>query len=112
MKSRRFPPILLIALAGLLVGACGKAPLVPDAPKGPAQWMRNTATACTTSTTDESGVQVSYEFDWGDGNKSEWSLFMDGGVPFADTHSTPTSARVPSGCGPRTASGHRAGPPR
>ncbi len=87
MKSRRFRPILLIAVAALLVGACGKAPLVPDAPKGPAQWMRNTATACTTSTTDESGVQVSYQFDWGDGNKSEWSLFMDGGVPFADTHS-------------------------
>ncbi len=87
MKSRRFLPILLIALAALLVGACGKAPLVPDAPKGPAQWMRNTATACTTSTTDESGVQVSYQFDWDDGSKSQWSSFMDGGVPFADTHS-------------------------
>jgi outer membrane protein assembly factor BamB len=87
MKSRRFLPILLIALAALLVGACGKAPLVPDAPKGPTQWLPNIATACTTSTTDESGVQVSYQFDWGDGNKSEWSRFMDGGVPFADTHS-------------------------
>lgn len=87
MRLRRFPPALLIALAALLVGACGKPPLVPGQPKGPAQWLRDVATACTTSTTDPSGAQVSYQFDWGDGAKSEWSQFMDGGVPFADTHS-------------------------
>lgn len=87
MKSRRLLPILLIALAALLVGACGKAPLVPDAPKGPTQWLRYVAAACTTSTTDASGVQVSYQFDWGDDTKSEWSQFLDGGVPYADTHS-------------------------
>jgi len=87
MESRRLLPVLLIALAALLVGACGKAPLVPDAPRGPAQWLRNVSAACTTSTTDPSGVQVSYQFDWDDGAKSQWSQFMDGGVPFADTHS-------------------------
>ena len=86
MKSRRLLPVLLIALAALLVGACGKAPLVPDVPRGPATWMRDVATACTTSTTDASGAQVSYQFDWGDGNKSAWSDFMNGGVPYADTH--------------------------
>jgi hypothetical protein len=87
MKSRRLLPILLVALAALLVGSCGKAPLVPDAPKGPSQWLRNIASACTTSTTDASGVQVSYQFDWGDDTQSEWSQFLDGGVPYADTHS-------------------------
>jgi len=87
MRFRRFHPALLIALAALLAGACGKPPLVPGQPKGPSQWMRCVATACTTSTTDPSGAQVSYQFDWGDGAKSEWSQFMDGGVSFADTHS-------------------------
>jgi outer membrane protein assembly factor BamB len=87
MKSGRFLPILPIALAALLVGACGKAPLVPDAPKGSAQWLRDIAMACTTSTTDAAGAQVSYQFDWGDGSKSQWSQFLDGGVAFADTHS-------------------------
>jgi len=87
MKSRRLLPIQLIALAVLLVGACAKAPLVPDAPKGPAQWLRSIASACTTSTTDASGGQVSYQFDWGDDTKSEWSPFLDGGVQYADTHS-------------------------
>ena len=87
MKSSRFLPILLIALAALLVGACGKPPLVPDAPKGPNQWMLDIAMACTTSTTDPSGVPVSYQFDWGDGSTSEWSAFMAGGVSYSDTHS-------------------------
>ena len=88
MKSRRLLPILLIALAALLVGACGKGPLVPDAPKGPAQWLSNIAMTCTTSTTDPSGAQVSYQFDWGDGSeKPQWSQFMAGGVAFKDSHS-------------------------
>jgi len=87
MRSRTLLPILLIALAALLVGGCGKPPLVPDAPRGSAQWLPNIAMACTTSTTDASGAQVSYQFDWGDGSKSQWSQFMNGGVPYADTHS-------------------------
>jgi outer membrane protein assembly factor BamB len=88
MKSRRLLPMLLIALAALLVGACGKAPLVPEAPKGPTTLLPDSTMACTTSTTDPSGAQVSYQFDWGDGSKSQWSSpFMDGGVPYADTHS-------------------------
>jgi outer membrane protein assembly factor BamB len=87
MKARRLLPILLIALAAVLVGACGKAPLVPDAPKGPATLLPGSTMACTTSTTDPSGAQVSYQFDWGNNSKSQWSQFMDGGVPYADTHS-------------------------
>jgi hypothetical protein len=87
MKSRTLLPILPIALAALLVGGCGKPPLVPDAPRGSDQWLPNVAMACTTSTTDASGAQVSYQFDWGDGNKSQWSQFMNGGVQYADTHS-------------------------
>jgi outer membrane protein assembly factor BamB len=87
MRFRILPPALLIALAAFLVSACSKPPLVPDSPKGPSEWLRNIATACTTLTTDPSGAQVSYQFDWGDGSKSQWSQFMDGGVAFADTHS-------------------------
>ena len=87
MKSRRLPPLLLITLAALLGSVCGKAPLVPEDLRGPAQWLRGIVMACTTSTTDPSGIQVSYQFDWGDGSKSQWSPFMDGGVAFSDTHS-------------------------
>lgn len=86
MKSRTLLPILLVALAALLVGGCGKPPLVPDAPKGPTRWLQDIAYACTTSTTDPTGVQVSYQFDWGDGTKSQWSQFMNGGAVYTDTH--------------------------
>jgi outer membrane protein assembly factor BamB len=86
MKSRTLLPILVIGLAALLVGGCGKPPLVPDAPKGPAKWLQGIAYACTTTTTDPTGVQVAYQFDWGDGTKSQWSQFMNGGTVYTDTH--------------------------
>ena len=90
VRSRRFLSVLLVALTALLVGACSKSPLVPDVPRGPASWMLDIAAACTTSTTDPSGDSVSYQFDWGDGTRSEWSQFMAGGVSYTDTHSYST----------------------
>jgi outer membrane protein assembly factor BamB len=87
MKSRTLLPILVIGLAALLVVGCGKPPLVPDAPRGPAQSLPTIAVSCTTSTTDASGAQVSYQFDWDDGQKSQWSQFMNGGLQYADSHS-------------------------
>jgi outer membrane protein assembly factor BamB len=87
MKSKRLLPALIPLMAAVLYCGCDPGPVVPDAPKGPTQWLRNVAAACTTKTTDSKGAQVSYQFDWGDGSKSQWSQFMDGGVPFADTHS-------------------------
>ncbi len=62
-------------------------PYVPEVPRGPSQWSRGTTLACTTVTTDPNGALVSYQFNWGDGDTSQWSQFMDGGVSFADAHS-------------------------
>jgi len=42
--------------------------------------------ACTTQTTDPAGSRVAYQFDWGDNSQSGWSGLMDGGIPYADTH--------------------------
>ncbi len=79
--------LLAAALAAvvLLVG-CGKPPLVPDVPRGPALAQAGIVLACTTQTTDASGADVSYQFDWGDGTQSAWSPFILGGIAFADTH--------------------------
>jgi len=71
----------LIALVG-----CGKPPLVPEVPRGPALAQAGIVLACTTQTTDPTGAQVSYQFDWGDGTQSAWSAYITGGVAFADTH--------------------------
>jgi outer membrane protein assembly factor BamB len=85
MKSRLIG-FAVLAAAVAFVG-CGKPPLAPGKPAGPTLWMRGAAAACSTSTTDPSGVQVSYQFDWGDNSKSAWSPYLDGGVVWADTHS-------------------------
>jgi len=86
MRSRRFLPILFVALAALLAGACDKASEAPDVPRGAALWALNVAMACTTSVVDPAGGQVSYQFDWDDGTPSEWSPDMASGVSFAGTH--------------------------
>jgi len=78
--------VLAAAAAIIVLVGCGKPPLVPDVPKGPAMAQAGIVLACTTKTTDPSGADVSYQFDWGDGSQSDWSPFIAGGVAFADTH--------------------------
>ncbi len=86
MKLKRLALTLPAALL-FLFGICGDPPTVPDTPRGPSQGMVGVPLACTTQTTDPSGGQVAYQFDWGDGTQSTWSALMDGGTPYADTHS-------------------------
>jgi outer membrane protein assembly factor BamB len=87
MRLKRLNVLCAAVLLGfVLLSACGKPPLVPDKPTGPTVWMKGVANACTTKTTDPSGSQVAYRFDWGDDSESQWSDFMEGGVAFSDTH--------------------------
>ncbi len=92
MKLKRFALILPAALL-FLFGICGSPPNVPDEPWGPVQGMAGVPYACSTQTTDPDGGQVSYQFDWGDGNSSAWSAMMDGGQPYGDTHTYETDGR-------------------
>lgn len=77
---------LLLAAAFFFLTACGRAPLVPETPRGPAHATVGAVYACTTQTSDPTGAEVSYMFDWGDGTRSPWSAFVAGGQAFADTH--------------------------
>ncbi|MEO0080100.1 MAG: PQQ-binding-like beta-propeller repeat protein [candidate division WOR-3 bacterium] len=84
--------ILPLYLFGLfLLGACARPPHVPEKPWGPAMGTKGAVYACTTQTTDPSGGKVSYQFDWGDLSQSAWSGPVDGGIPYADTHTYTTS---------------------
>jgi outer membrane protein assembly factor BamB len=84
----KYARTVLVTLAAVffLFGICGQAPNVPDKPKGPSQAAVAVVYACTTQTTDPKGLDVAYQFDWGDGNQSTWSSFMAGGTAFPDTH--------------------------
>ncbi len=65
---------------------CPKPPLIPETPRGPAVGFRDIVLACTTSTTDPAGGEISFQFDWGDNTRSEWSDWVAGGVAYVDTH--------------------------
>lgn len=89
MKNRLGITYRLAALTSIclffLLG-CPKPPLVPETPKGPAVGFKDVALACTTSTTDPAGSEVSFQFDWGDNIQSEWSDWVAGGIVYVDTH--------------------------
>ncbi|MGQ9708059.1 MAG: outer membrane protein assembly factor BamB family protein [bacterium] len=79
--------IVLLITAGLFfLPGCPKPPLVPEKPRGPAVGFKDIVLACTTSTTDPSGGEVAFQFDWGDNFRTEWSEWVASGSAYADTH--------------------------
>lgn len=92
MKRQQLLDVLPVAACLFLI-ACGRAPLVPETPKGPAQATVGIVYSCTTQTSDPGDAQVSYMFDWGDGKRSGWSAYVADGRPFADTHTYTTPGR-------------------
>lgn len=73
-------PALLLVLAGC---PSPEAPLRPWSSDSP---MAGRPFACSTQTADPTVGQVAYQFDWGDGNQSEWSLYVAGSSVHGDTH--------------------------
>ncbi|MEO0228365.1 MAG: PKD domain-containing protein [candidate division WOR-3 bacterium] len=55
-------------------------PNTPQTPSGPSSGQVNVSYNFTTSTTDPDGDSVAYQFDWGDGNQSNWSSFLPSGT--------------------------------
>ncbi len=78
-------PIVLSVLFVFLLTNCGgnSAPQTPSSPQGPTTGEPNIAQVFRASTTDPDGDNISYQFDWGDGNASPWSDF----IPSGDTAS-------------------------
>jgi outer membrane protein assembly factor BamB len=78
----------LLALAALaLVGSlCKKPPAVPDKPTGASTIQVGAVETCSTKTTDPSGSNVRYEFDWDDGTTSGWGSLVTQNFVYSDTH--------------------------
>ena len=53
----------------------GSPPAIPQAPQGPSTGTVGTAYTFSATTTDPDHDDVSYLFDWGDGNQSGWTTF-------------------------------------
>ena len=58
-------------------------PEIPFPPAGPASGIPGAEYSYSTSSTDPSGYQISYTFDWGDGTNSTTGLFDSGAVASA-----------------------------
>jgi len=54
-------------------------PDVPGIPSGPANGYEDSTYTFSISTTDPDGDSITYQFDWGDGNYSEWSNYVSNG---------------------------------
>lgn len=98
IMSRCFRFVLSLTLLGvtglLIFSGCPKPPLTPERPKGAEVTFANLVFSCTTSTTDPSGYRVAFQFDWGDGSRSEWSDWIESGVSIVDTHTYLQSGEV------------------
>ena len=62
-------------------------PNTPLAPTGPNSGTPGTSYDFTATTTDPDGDDVAFKFDWGDGNESDWTGFVDSGASASASHS-------------------------
>ncbi len=90
---------LLLASYFLLLGGCKKNQ-TPEIPKVPAgltdtnndnydNGYTDTSYIFYTDTRDAEDEDVSFKFDWGDGNESDWSEYITSGETFYISHSYP-----------------------
>jgi hypothetical protein len=63
-----------------------KAPLKPTTPDGPGEADIEVECSFSSSTTDEDGDQISYQFDWGDGTYSHWTEYVSSGESVQASH--------------------------
>jgi len=70
----------------LVTGCNVLPPVTPDEPRGPSAGDVGVSYGFTAVTTDPQNLPLRYEFDWGNGQESEWSHYMPSGEPVTLTH--------------------------
>jgi hypothetical protein len=83
--TKYLPAFVLIAFAVLAAG-CNRAPVTPAALVLPATAMISQPCTLTCVTTDPSGKDLAYRFDWDDGDTSGWTAFLASGVACTVIH--------------------------
>jgi len=64
-----------------------RAPNPPATPTGPSQGRKDSVYTFSTVTTDPDGDAVCYRFAFGDGDTSDWTIWVQSGTPATITHS-------------------------
>jgi hypothetical protein len=76
----------LAALALLACCACNRNPGEPEVPSGPRTGARDSLYTFTTVAHDPKLRGVCYRFDWGDGDTSDWSDWLQSDSPAGASH--------------------------
>ena len=79
------------SVAHSIVIGISNPPNTPSTPSGPDSGMTSTQYSFSSSATDPDGDQVAVRFDWGDGDTSAWSSFVNGGTAVSMSHAWSTS---------------------
>jgi YVTN family beta-propeller protein len=84
---------LLAAVVSIfLVAGCGVLPPVtPQEPTGPSTGDVGVSYRFTAVTADPQNLPLRYQFDWGDGQESEWSQYAPSGEPVTMAHAWPAA---------------------
>lgn len=79
---------VLLAAVALLVVNCDQntAPEIPTVPAGPSSGEIGIAYPFVSSSTDTDSDEVAIRFDWGDGEKSDWTDLVTGGTTVSKSH--------------------------
>lgn len=87
MKYLRYVSIVVVFV--LLLTNCGgnSAPATPGSPQGPSVGVVGYSFTFKAATTDPDDNNISYQFDWGDGSLSPWSILIPSGDTASLAHS-------------------------
>ncbi|MEO0094245.1 MAG: PKD domain-containing protein, partial [candidate division WOR-3 bacterium] len=62
-------------------------PNTPPVPSGPSSGRKDSVYSFAIATIDPNNDSICYRFDWGNGDTSEWSVWVSSGYPVAMAHS-------------------------
>jgi outer membrane protein assembly factor BamB len=94
IRAAVFAAALVFVIGCSLFGG-NRKPVPPATPDGPSQGFIHFFYRFRTTTTDPEGDSVSYMFDWGDGDTSDWSRFMPGGDTVEKIHAWTAGGTYP-----------------
>jgi len=75
-----------LAAAFILTAGCHNPPATPDPPRGPSSGLVGESYRFSAVTSGRIPDLIAYRFSWGDGETSEWSEFVPGGIPVSRAH--------------------------
>ena len=79
--------LTLLSVFCLNCEGSNSAPGKPTVPDGPSSGVNDSLYAFTSAAIGPDGNSICYRFDWGDGDTSDWTAWVQSGQPGGASHS-------------------------